>query len=84
MASCGQQWDPYFVEGQHLRNVQENLDLLRLVFSSGAGPLFRNREFIVYERRETMDDGTQVHISGCRTKCNSAFQCSQSYAMSTE
>lgn len=54
------QWDPSFVEGQHLRNVKENLDLLRLVFSSGAGPLFRNREFIVYERRETMDDGTQV------------------------
>ncbi|KAG6543306.1 hypothetical protein Mapa_015220 [Marchantia paleacea] len=54
------QWDPYFVEGQYLRSVQENLDLLRLVFSGGAGPLFRNREFIVYERRETMDDGTQV------------------------
>lgn len=50
------------MEGQYLRSVQENLDLLRLVFSGGAGPLFRNREFIVYERRETMDDGTQVQI----------------------
>jgi hypothetical protein len=48
------------VEGHYLLSINDNLDILRLVFSGGAGPLFRNREFIVYERRETMDDGTQV------------------------
>lgn len=54
------QWDPYFVEGQCLKSLQENVDIVRLVFGAKAGPLFKNREFIVYERREEMDDGTLV------------------------
>uniref|UniRef100_A0A0D6R6K5 START domain-containing protein n=1 Tax=Araucaria cunninghamii TaxID=56994 RepID=A0A0D6R6K5_ARACU len=54
------QWDPNLAEGRHIKDIHENLSIIRLRFSESSKPLFKNREFIVYERRETMDDGTFV------------------------
>ncbi|EFJ18311.1 hypothetical protein SELMODRAFT_444543 [Selaginella moellendorffii] len=55
------QWDKSFIEGQCLHRLEDNLNIFRLVFGRNSrSPLFRNREFIVHERREIMDDGTVV------------------------
>lgn len=48
------------VEAKYIKDLEENLSIIRLRFGEKAKPLFRNREFIVYERRERMDDGTLV------------------------
>jgi len=48
------------VEATHIRDIDENLSVIRLRFGENSKPLFRNREFIIYERRETMQDGTLV------------------------
>ncbi|KAL0335337.1 UNVERIFIED_CONTAM: hypothetical protein Sradi_4745600 [Sesamum radiatum] len=48
------------VEANYIKDLEENLSIIRLRFGEKSKPLFRNREFIVYERRETMDDGTLV------------------------
>lgn len=55
-----QQWDADLVEARYIKDLEENLSIIRLRFGEKSKPLFRNREFIVYERRETMDDGTLV------------------------
>lgn len=55
-----QQWDPDLVEATYIKDLQDNLSIIRLRFGENSKPLFHNREFIVYERRETMDDGTLV------------------------
>ena len=63
-----QQWDSDLVEAKYIKDLEENLSIIRLRFGDNAKPLFRNREFIVYERRETMEDGTLVIITihiGC-------------------
>lgn len=63
-----QQWDSDLVEAKYIKDLEENLSIIRLRFGDNAKPLFRNREFIVYERRETMEDGTLVIIAkhiGC-------------------
>ncbi|KAL6297715.1 hypothetical protein ACE6H2_005857 [Prunus campanulata] len=57
-----QQWDPDLVEARYIKDLEDNLSIIRLKFGDNAKPLFRNREFIVYERRETMEDGT---LWGC-------------------
>lgn len=54
------QWDSDLVEAKYIKDLEENLSIIRLKFGDCSKPLFRNREFIVYERRETMDDGTLV------------------------
>lgn len=54
------QWDPNLSEGSYIKDLHENLNIIRLRFSESSKPLFKNREFIVYERRETMEDGTLV------------------------
>ncbi|XP_057838422.2 uncharacterized protein LOC131048481 isoform X2 [Cryptomeria japonica] len=54
------QWDPNLTEGSYIKDLHENLSIIRLRFSESSKPLFKNREFVVYERRETMDDGTFV------------------------
>lgn len=48
------------MEATHIKDIDENLSVIRLRFGEKSKPLFRNREFIVYERRETMADGTVV------------------------
>lgn len=58
-----QQWDSDLVEAKYIKDLEENLSIIRLRFGDNAKPLFRNREFIVYERRETMEDGTLVIIT---------------------
>ena len=58
-----QQWDPDLVEARYLKNLEDNLSIIRFRFGENSKPLFRNREFIVYERQETMDDGTLVNQS---------------------
>ncbi|KAF1894505.1 hypothetical protein Lal_00035328 [Lupinus albus] len=55
-----QQWDSDLVEARYIKDVEDNLSIIRLRFGDNSKPLFRNREFIVYERRETMEDGTLV------------------------
>lgn len=55
-----QQWDPDLVEAKYIKDLEDNLSIIRLRFGDSSKPLFRNREFIVYERRETMEDGTLV------------------------
>ncbi|XP_010252256.1 PREDICTED: PCTP-like protein [Nelumbo nucifera] len=57
---AAKQWDPDLVEAKYIKDLDENLSIIRLRFGDSSKPLFKNREFIVYERRETMDDGTLV------------------------
>ncbi|KZV47382.1 protein STICHEL-like [Dorcoceras hygrometricum] len=57
---AAKQWDPDLVEAKYIKDLEENLSIIRLRFGDKSKPSFRNREFIVYERRETMDDGTLV------------------------
>ncbi|CAA7027478.1 unnamed protein product [Microthlaspi erraticum] len=54
------QWEGDLVEATHIKDIDENLSVIHLRFGENSKPLFRNREFIVYERRETMEDGTLV------------------------
>eukprot|EP01018_Ginkgo_biloba_P025012 Gb_27818 [translate_table: standard] len=54
------QWDSNLAEARYIKDLHENLSIIRLTFSDSSKSLFKNREFIVYERRETMDDGTLV------------------------
>ncbi|CAK8564563.1 unnamed protein product [Lathyrus sativus] len=57
---AAKQWDSDLVEAKYIKEIEENLSIIRLRFGDNSKPLFRNREFIVYERRETMEDGTVV------------------------
>ncbi|CAK9177842.1 unnamed protein product [Ilex paraguariensis] len=57
---AAKQWDPDLVEAKYIKDLEDNLNIIRLRFGENSKSLFRNREFIVYERRETMDDGTLV------------------------
>lgn len=57
---AAKQWDSDLVEARHIKDIADNLSIVRIRFGENAKPLFRNREFVVYERRETMDDGTLV------------------------
>lgn len=50
------------MEAKYIKDLEDNLDIIQLRFGENSKPLFRNREFIVYERRETMEDGTLVSI----------------------
>ncbi|CAN0899425.1 hypothetical protein LINGRAHAP2_LOCUS20265 [Linum grandiflorum] len=54
-------WDSDLVEARYIKDVDENLSIIQLRYGEKSKqPLFRNREFVVYERRETMEDGTVV------------------------
>ncbi|XP_048335625.1 uncharacterized protein LOC107410090 isoform X1 [Ziziphus jujuba] len=57
---AAKQWDSDLVEAKYLKDLEDNLNIIHLRFGDNSKPLFRNREFIVYERRETMEDGTLV------------------------
>ncbi|XP_021719100.1 START domain-containing protein 10-like isoform X1 [Chenopodium quinoa] len=57
---AAKQWDHDLVEARYIKDLEDNLSIIRLRFGDASRPLFKNREFIVYERRETMDDGTLV------------------------
>ncbi|KAK1263413.1 hypothetical protein QJS04_geneDACA009256 [Acorus gramineus] len=57
---AAKQWDSDLVEAKYIKDLGDNLNIIRLRFGDSSKPLFKNREFIVYERRETMDDGTLV------------------------
>ncbi|XP_020518968.1 PCTP-like protein isoform X2 [Amborella trichopoda] len=57
---AAKQWDSHLVEAKYIKDLNENLSIIRLRFGDASKRLFKNREFIVYERRETMDDGTLV------------------------
>lgn len=57
---AAKQWDPDLEEARYIKDLDDNLSIIRLRFGDSSKPLFRNREFIVYERRETMEDGTLV------------------------
>ncbi|CAJ1941596.1 unnamed protein product [Sphenostylis stenocarpa] len=57
---AAKQWDSDLVEARYIKDLEVNLSIIRLRFGDNSKPLFRNREFIVYERRETMEDGTLV------------------------
>lgn len=55
------------METEYIRDIGDNLSIIRLRFGDASKPLFKNREFIVYERRETMDDGTLVRTAAAET-----------------
>lgn len=57
---AAKQWDSDLVEAKYIKDLDDNLSIIRLRYGESSKPLFKNREFIVYERRETMDDGTLV------------------------
>ncbi|XP_059648338.1 uncharacterized protein LOC132294480 [Cornus florida] len=57
---AAKQWDSDLIEARYIKDLEDNLSIISLRFGESSKPLFRNREFIVYERRETMDDGTLV------------------------
>ncbi|GER38931.1 polyketide cyclase/dehydrase and lipid transportsuperfamily protein [Striga asiatica] len=57
---AAKEWDPDLVEAKCIKHLDHNLSIIKLRYGERAKPLFRNREFIVYQRRETMDDGTLV------------------------
>ncbi|KEH32728.1 homeobox/lipid-binding domain protein [Medicago truncatula] len=57
---AAKQWDSDLVEARYIKEIEDNLSIIRLRFGDNSKPLFRNREFIVYERRQTMEDGTVV------------------------
>ncbi|KMZ63556.1 StAR-related lipid transfer (START) domain containing 10 [Zostera marina] len=57
---AAKQWDSDLVEATYIKDLTENLSIIRLRFGESSKPLFKNREFIVYERRETLEDGTLV------------------------
>ncbi|KAF5205705.1 Pctp-like protein [Thalictrum thalictroides] len=57
---AAKQWDSDLVEAKYIKDLQDNLSIILLRFGDASKPLFKNREFIVYERRETMADGTLV------------------------
>ncbi|KAF5733136.1 hypothetical protein HS088_TW17G00673 [Tripterygium wilfordii] len=57
---AAKQWDSDLVEAKYIKDLEDNLSIIHLRFGDNSKPLFRNREFIVYERRETMEDGTLV------------------------
>ncbi|CAN1140358.1 hypothetical protein LINPERPRIM_LOCUS24780 [Linum perenne] len=58
---AARQWDSDLVEARYIKDVDENLSIIQLRYGEKSKqPLFRNREFVVYERRETMEDGTVV------------------------
>ncbi|WOK97397.1 PCTP-like protein [Canna indica] len=57
---AAKQWDQDLVEAKHIKDLNDNLRIIGLRFGDASKPLFKKREFIVYERREEMDDGTLV------------------------
>ncbi|OAY63882.1 PCTP-like protein, partial [Ananas comosus] len=57
---AAKQWDHDLVEAKYIKGLSDNLSIIHLKFGDASKPLFKKREFIVYERRETMDDGTLV------------------------
>ncbi|KAG9457121.1 hypothetical protein H6P81_001629 [Aristolochia fimbriata] len=57
---AAKQWDSDLVEAKYIKSLNDNLSIIRLRFGDSSKQVFKNREFIVYERRETMDDGTLV------------------------
>ncbi|KAH9332055.1 hypothetical protein KI387_004163, partial [Taxus chinensis] len=56
------QWDPNLAEGTYIKDLHENLSIIRLRFSESSKPLFKNREFIVL--RETRDHGRRDLCGG--------------------
>ncbi|CAI9769358.1 unnamed protein product [Fraxinus pennsylvanica] len=60
---AAKQWHSDLVEAKYFKDLEENLNIIRLRFGEKSKPLFGNREFIVYEQCETMDDGTLVNSS---------------------
>lgn len=58
--NTAKQWDSDFVQGQHILSLNDNVNIYRLIFSGSCSPMLKNREFVVYEKRETMKDGTTV------------------------
>ncbi|XXG39414.1 hypothetical protein AAC387_Pa01g0377 [Persea americana] len=57
---AAKQWDSDLVEAKYIKDLADNLNIIWLRFGDASKPHFKNREFIVYERRETMEDGTMV------------------------
>ncbi|EPS61255.1 hypothetical protein M569_13544, partial [Genlisea aurea] len=57
---AAKEWGGDLLESNHIKGIEENLCIFSLRFRVKSNPFFRNREFILYQRRETMDDGTMV------------------------
>ncbi|XP_050127145.1 uncharacterized protein LOC126604091 isoform X2 [Malus sylvestris] len=57
---AAKQWDPHLVEARYIKDLGDNISIICLMFRDHSKPPFRNREFVVYERCENMEDGTLV------------------------
>ncbi|KAE8812111.1 hypothetical protein D1007_10949 [Hordeum vulgare] len=57
-------WESDLVDATYIKELGEDLSIIHLKFGDTskrpAGGLFRRRDLVVYERRQTMDDGTLV------------------------
>ncbi|CAM0874942.1 unnamed protein product [Alopecurus aequalis] len=52
-------WESDLVDATYIKELGDDLSIIHLKFGD-ASKLFRRRDLVVYERRQTMDDGTLV------------------------
>ncbi|XP_048551351.1 uncharacterized protein LOC125553570 [Triticum urartu] len=60
---AAKQWESDLVDATYIKELGDDLSIIHLKFgdtSKRPGGLFRRRDLVVYERRQTMDDGTLV------------------------
>ncbi|XP_051179696.1 uncharacterized protein [Lolium perenne] len=56
---AAKQWESDLVDATYIKELGDDLSIIHLKFGD-ASKLFRRRDLVVYERRQTMDDGTLV------------------------
>uniref|UniRef100_A0A0E0MEA2 START domain-containing protein n=1 Tax=Oryza punctata TaxID=4537 RepID=A0A0E0MEA2_ORYPU len=61
---AAKQWESDLVDARYIREIGDELSIIHLKLGGDASKrtagLFRRRDVVVYERRQTMDDGTLV------------------------
>uniref|UniRef100_A0A0D3HK29 START domain-containing protein n=1 Tax=Oryza barthii TaxID=65489 RepID=A0A0D3HK29_9ORYZ len=61
---AAKQWESDLVDARYIRELGDDLSIVHLKLGADASKrtagLFRRRDVVVYERRQTMDDGTLV------------------------
>uniref|UniRef100_A0ACD6A2R7 Uncharacterized protein n=1 Tax=Avena sativa TaxID=4498 RepID=A0ACD6A2R7_AVESA len=56
---AAKQWESDLVDATYIKELGDDLSIIHLKFGD-ASKLFRRRDLVVYERRQSMDDGTLV------------------------
>lgn len=60
---AAKQWESDLVDATYIKELGDDLSIIHLKFGDASkrpAGLFRRRDLVVYERRQTMDDGTLV------------------------